>query len=284
MTRWPVGFAVAVGLTACRSSVPLPVVASVEPLTVTVISRAGGTVEEVFAKPGDRVAVGAPLVRLRPATLARRDELDRLLAAAKATASLPAALRNMLVDSHPDVERAEREYVEALRARDAGGPSERLTHAAAERVAVRNRISRQVGSGGAGVVPFLEARRRELDALGDGLVRSEHGGSVDLLDLRPGDRVPPGSPVALIVTGEAYSAEFEVPPGVAPPAAGAQGAAHLDGRRLQWTVESVHRRLIPPGLREDRSVSHRVAVRARIDAAGTIVVPGARAEFRWAGM
>lgn len=273
--------AVVVCLTACQRSIPSSVTASVEPLTITVISRHGGTVEEVFAKAGDRVAAGAPLVRLRPAALAHRDELDRLLAAAKATASLPPALRNMLVDSHPDVERAESEYVEALRAREKGGPEERLTRAAAERAAVRSRISRGIGSGG--VVPFLEARRRELAAVGDGLVRSEHQGSVDLLDLRPGDRVLPGGAVALVLTGEAYRAEFDVPPGVRPPAVGAQGTANLEDRRLQWTVESVHRRLIPPGLREDRSVSHRVAVRARIEAAGTIA-PGARAEFRWAGM
>lgn len=289
----PVGLAAIACLTACQGPAPSPIVATLEPMTITVQSRTGGVVEEVFAKAGDHVAAGTPLVRLRPPAVAQRAELDRLLAAAKAAsspgqivASLPAPLRAMLVDSHPDVVQAENQYVEALRAREAGAPSERLDRAASERVAVRSRISRLVSSGDAGASPlvqFLEARRRELAAVGDGVVRSDRAGSVDLLDLSAGDRVAPGGAVALVVAADAYSAEFELPAGVALPSAGATGKARLGAQVVDWTVESIHRRPIPPGLREDRAVSHRVAVRARL-ASAPGVVPGARAEFLWSGM
>jgi multidrug resistance efflux pump len=252
------------------------VMASVEPASVMAVSTAGGVVAEVLAKPGDRVAKGAILVRFDAGALGeQRRSLESALESARTIAAIPRAAGAVAVDAHPDVLAAEERYTAALAAweQSPGNGRAALDRATAERVEARRRVARGMGRSAAGIgetVATLEARLRDLEgALADREVRAPVDGVVEILDLRPGDRIAPGGPVAALTIPGEYVCEFR---GEAGNGVVLRGALP-NGSPLEAKVEGVVKRAVPVALREDRRVAEETFVRARFHSDG-VLVPG----------
>lgn len=290
-----VGFTLATanGEAKRNPGIPGSIGVPVQPVTVMVSVRSGGVVAEVPGKPGDRVVKGSLLLRLETATLAaQRRNLESALRVTRATLQtsrelsvLPAGLRSAVVEVHPEVTAAEDRYVRALAALDrlrteSGDPTAAQTEwrqAAAERTTVRERLSRSLSNAGAAadlaaMIPLLEGRIRDLDqALADGEVRAPADGVIDILDLRAGDRLLPGSPAAVLLLPDEYFCEFSVPVAdAAHLATGMESTGSLGpgGDAIRWRVASLTQRTIPVGLRENRQVAQEALVRARFAARG----------------
>ena len=230
------------------------------------MAAAGGVVAEVLARPGDRVAKGAVLVRFDAGPLAeQRRSLASALESARTMAAIPRAAGAIVVDAHPDVLAAEERYTTALAAWEQAPGSGRaaLERAAVERVEARRRVARSIGKSAAGVaetVTTLEARLRDLDgALADREVRAPAGGVVEILDLHPGDRIAPGGPAAVLTLPGEYVCEFHEEA----KAGAVLRGAFADGSRFEATVEGILKRTVPVALREDRRVAEESVVRAR---------------------
>ena len=274
------------------------VMAPLDPVVVAAGSAAGGTVREVLVRQGQRVGKGQLLVRFDARELeARREQLAMVLRAAESaiesnrvTAGISAQVRRQLLESHPGVMDAEAEYAAALREFESAdtsnraGAKVRLDSAAAGRVEVRRTVGRAMASGGTSerfpsLLPRLRANIAEFDnLLRDAEVRAPADAEVDLLDVTPGQRIPPGHPVALLTLPQEYACEFAVPARAAlrlklgMASIGMLEPAH---QRIEWRAESITRRTIPAAFREDRRVFEESVVRARVSwpqrlAAGTI--------------
>jgi multidrug resistance efflux pump len=184
---------------------------SLEARTIEVGSLVGGRVEAVYAREGDRVAPGQPLVRFESdlrdlevaeqrarveearATLARvergprREELERARIewqAAETDRRRFAELWAEGVVPRRDYDSAlvrEATARQTLREAERGGRAEDVA-------AARAALAREGGR-----LAFLERQRRET------LVTAPAAGTVEVLDLRPGDLVPANQPVATLL-------------------------------------------------------------------------------------
>src|SRR4051812_26421340 len=92
---------------------------TVNPIVSVLVSKTGGIVRGVEVNAGDKVRKGQVLVYLdAPDLVARRKELDSSIHALQTAMEnhrsllrLPAQIQNAMKDSHPEVVRAEQEYV-----------------------------------------------------------------------------------------------------------------------------------------------------------------------------
>jgi multidrug resistance efflux pump len=267
--------------------------ARVEPVSLLAGSRLGGRVAEVCARTGEAVRKDQVLVRFDAALL--RQQRAALAAALEgvrsgmASARLPEAGRRLLLDSHPDVARAEERYVEALAGFEKQPNDARarlaLEQTAAQRMETRRRVGRLLGNAGemAGAVSQVETLLSDLGrALADTEVRAPADAVVDVLDLHPGDRVLPGQPAAILLEPGEYFCEFAIPAAdTARLQAGATGKGTMAGNAetFVWRVERVTQRTIPLALRESRDQAEEWVVRARFPAR-TQWVAGREAELQ----
>jgi multidrug resistance efflux pump len=243
---------------------------TVEPLSVAAIAKVGGTVAEVLVRQGDTVSKGRPLLRFESGTLVdQRRALVAALESTKGVASIPRAANDLAVDAHPEVLAAEEEYVRALAwfEQSRADGREGLERAARARTETRRRIGRLLMKSTAGLsstAAMLEARLRDIDrALEDREVRAPADGTVEMLDLRAGDRVAPGGPGALLTVPGEYVCEFTVG-SVGSIAPGVVLRGSIDGGlRVEARVERVDTRRVPVALREDRRIADEIVVRAR---------------------
>jgi multidrug resistance efflux pump len=183
--------------------------------TVPVVTATGGIVTEVLTREGARVRKDEVIVRLDdPELRAYLRDLERTEQLRvtgdrrwKAAARTPAEARAMFLQMHPDRQRAESDYVAALGNYDRAAPEERaaakarLDRASDERTRVARELSDAFPRAGTVAPAFADLRKR-VDMLrsrvDDLNVKAPLTGSIDLLQLRPGDRVLPGRPVALL--------------------------------------------------------------------------------------
>jgi multidrug resistance efflux pump len=181
--------------------------------TVRVISRMGGAVDEVRVREGDRVSPGQVLLRLENEELSARylqlQQFRKRFGAAKNAASLVASLPpealGYLIERHPDVLSAENGYIAAL---DASEQSNTTQSAQALQAAARRRETSRVKAAQS-AREALAASANLANDWNDALMAMEAelegaslkapvAGTVDILQLRPGDIVLPGQPVAAI--------------------------------------------------------------------------------------
>jgi hypothetical protein len=125
-------------------------------------------------------------------------------------------------------------------------------------------------AGMSSTVATLEARLRDLDrAMKERVAAAPADGIVEMLELRPGDRVPPGGPVAVLIVPGEYVCEFVVK-GLAP---GVAVTVLAGGLRIAARVDRVEARRLPVVLREDRREEEEVVARARFSSE-TPIAPG----------
>jgi multidrug efflux pump subunit AcrA (membrane-fusion protein) len=277
------------------------VTATIEPLSVTQTSKIGGVVAEVMVQEGKRVAEGQLLLRFESAELRqRRTALTSALSAvraaldsSRATGALPLSVRPLLVDVHPEVNAAEERYVQALTRLDRAGAEDRIRaqadveKAAADRIGARRRVSqilaKSIGTSGTGsVLTTMEDQLRVLDqAIAETEVRAPAGSIVEILDVRPGDRILPGAPAVIVALAGEYFCEFPVAEQDARTLRAGQelyGTIRDTGRKLILRIESMDRRRIPVALREDRRVEEEIVLRARFHSA-TPIDPGTEVQL-----
>ena len=288
-----VASAVLVSLPAARTDAPAKWTGTIEPEVVGAASKTGGTVREVAVRAGQQVSRGQVLVRFDVSGIeARRQQLadavraaESAIADSRATGRISARARAQLVESHPDVMDAESEYAAALRefenANEGGraAAQARLDRAGERRVDVRRRLGRLLtGATQAewwlALIPGLRENIRELDdLLREAEVRAPEDAVVDLLDVVPGQRILPRSPVALLALPGEYYCEIRIPVsemsrlkvGMA-----VRGMLQTTHRPIEWRVASVTRRAVPAAFRDDRRVSEEGVVRARVSLPETL--------------
>ena len=270
---------------------------ALEPLTAVAAAELGGVVAEVCARPGESVKRGQVLVRFKQVELRERvEELRHAVNAAesarearRALDRVPDRVKRYLYETDPEVVTAEQAYIEALQNYERTGPRDRaaaearLAEASRVRVQVRRRLDAAL-SGNAGVALAIASVRRSLaDAerlLQSTEARAPVDGVVDILDLRPGDRVLPRGAVAVLVRPLEYSAEFVLSPELAERVAtGAELGATVEGREFRARVESVTKRMPSVAFREQTQMKEETVVRARLDAQQSFR-PGTAVEFR----
>jgi multidrug resistance efflux pump len=246
------------------------IVAAVEPAVVLAVAKSGGVVAEVLAKPGDRVAKEQLLIRFEAGALVeQRRALLTALESARAMAAIPKAAGAVVVEAHPDVLAAEEHYTWALAAfeQDRASGRAEFDRATAARTESRRRVASLLSRSAEGVastVAMLEARLHDVDgALASHEVRAPVDGIVEILDLRPGDRIAPGGPAAVLALPGEYVCEFVVDgASKLQPGAAIRGTAE-NGAAIEARVERVAGRPVPAALREDRRVAEETVVRAR---------------------
>jgi multidrug resistance efflux pump len=247
---------------------------SVEPAVMMAMTKAGGTVSEVLVRQGDRVAQGQLLLRFEAGALGeQRRALVAALESAKAMAAIPKAAGAIVVEAHPEVLAAEENYTRALAAfeqdRAAGrGAFERAT---ADRMATRRRVARLLSKSSEGVVSTvatLEARLHDLDAaMASHEVRAPADGIIEILDLRPGDRIAPGGPAAVLAIPGEYVCEFVAHDASRLGAGVTLHGSTDNGAPIEARIVRIAGRPVPAALREDRRVAEETVVRARFSSA-----------------
>jgi HlyD family secretion protein len=273
----------AVLLLARRAPAVLLLDGVVERRTVPVISTTGGVVSEVLMREGAQVGAGEVIVRLDdPDLRAYLNDIERAEQFRRTgdrrfntMARINPEARATLLQMHPDRQRAESDYVAALEAYDRAAPAgkaaakDRLDHAANQRTRVARELSdifslRETAENAVSTLQKrVDALRSRMDALN---VKAPVAGSIDLLELHPGDRVLPGRPVALLgEQGQLYADLVIAPP--------ARVFAMLpEGKRVPCRSEPLRRTLAHPAL-ETRPMT-RILLPA-----GTSLKPGTRLQF-----
>ncbi len=193
-------------------------------------AQLGGLVSEVLVATGQHVKSGQLLVsfdakeletRLAQLQLAARSA-QAAMTSGNAMAQIPPQARQYIYDVHPETMKAEEEYVEALTASESAtvqnraAAAARLKKAAEERTLVRSRIAKRMAaaSNGDDLQSFLEQTTHSIaetqKLLKDTGIRAPANAIVDLIEVRAGDRIRPGAPLAILVSAEEYALEFAV--------------------------------------------------------------------------
>jgi multidrug resistance efflux pump len=209
--------------------------------TLRVIAGTGGVVTAVSAHEGDGIAAGSVLVELdngeqrlkKEKLLELRRQYESVRSLAAMVQSLPASSLNRMIDRSPAVQTAEKEYV-AVMAQSEASPSEKnqaaLSAAAERREMARREASRTLEdaarSKSTGFEEELRWVQTEIDRA---RVTSPVAGTVDILQLRPGDVVLPGQPVAAIALPGRFYIELSVD--------AEQGARFQDGQDVRVLSE-----------------------------------------------
>jgi HlyD family secretion protein len=183
----------------------------VEARDVEVGSLTGGRVARVHADEGDAVKKGQPLVTFET-TLVDAQVQEQEAQVAGAEASLARALNGPrpeeLATARAQFEEAERERKRLLALRDEGIVPRADYDQAATRAHVAEQAFRQLerGTRREDVAAARAARAREQGRLeylrrqkGEAVVSAPADGTIETMDLRPGDLVPANRPVATIL-------------------------------------------------------------------------------------
>jgi len=258
----------AIGLTAAAGTLvamrwngdprPLQLAGSIEAADVEIGSQVGGRVETVHVAEGDAVAAGAPIVtfetRLLDAQIA--EQQGRL---AEASARLELLVRGSrpedVARARIEWENAERDRARMERLHEGGVIAQQQYDAAVTRAsllrealnahengsraediaAARAAVAREEGR-----LAYLNQQRSETD------VRSPGAGMVQTLDLRPGDLVAAGAPVArLIQTGDQWVRGYVPEPQLGRVRVGQKAQVTVDtwrGRRFPGVVTEIRTR------------------------------------------
>jgi multidrug resistance efflux pump len=209
-------------------------VGRIEPEAVIAAATLGGRVKSVHAQRGQHLNVGDVLVRFEADELdARMKRVQEVVALAPlgviaTTASfverVPPSMWASLLQTDPVRLDAEREYVEALAAVERDGTPAaraRLNRAQILRVSAIRRVDElrpqalthleKVRAEAESTMSWLSDERQRLD------VKSPVSGVVELLDLKVGDRVMPGTGVALLALPGKWvvTSSGQYPPGSA---------------------------------------------------------------------
>jgi multidrug efflux pump subunit AcrA (membrane-fusion protein) len=264
-----------------------------EPVIALAGSRAGGAIREVYVRPGEHVRKGQPLLRFDAHELrARRQELAAIAHAAESAAGIPSQLRSRLVETDPDVTRVESDYVHALQQFDQAtepdrvAAQRRLNLASENRQRVRRRIGRELSDQSAAAPALLRNMRRRLNELDQLIeeadVRAPADALVDILDVKPGDRILPGHPAAALALSGEYFSDLAISSAQADKL---QIGMMLEGiledthQPMKWRVESISKRTLPQAFRDERQTSEEILLRARISSPSAIR-PGAIFDFQ----
>ena len=249
-----------------------------------------GKVREVLAHAGDRVEQGAVLVRFDAKDLETRllglrraaAAVEGVLRSGESLARIPPQARQYLTELHPDTQRAEQEYVDALAASQRvpaighTAAKARLERAAEERIRVRRELGRMFSAAipRAAWRPALQeinSTAGELEKLlKDTQVTAPEGATVDVLEVRAGDEVLPGQPVAVLVSANEYSMELKITAGESSRLhAGMLLSGRLDsgGARVEARVESLSMVKLPVIARDRLQVSEEPVLCVRIHSA-----------------
>jgi multidrug resistance efflux pump len=217
--------ALGIGWALARARAPRSLVlsGSVEARDAEVGSLVGGRVLEVHVDEGAAVTAGQPLVALEPDLIDRQltEQMARVAEARAALARVESGPRREQVRrARIEAEAAEtdRKRLEPLLAAGAIGQREydaavvkaattREAHEELERGsrsedldAARAAVSREEGR-----LAYLERQREEM------VIRAPVAGVVEVVDLRPGDIVPPNQPVATILEPDQLWVRVYVP-------------------------------------------------------------------------
>lgn len=207
---------------------PAPFQGFIEPEAVPVVSLTGGKIAQVLAHRGELVQQGQLLLRLDSSELdshlarvhsALRILPDRLVDAATSLFErLPPQTVARLIQTDPERIAAEQEYFQALvesernpskacqaRLKRAGEQRKRAYRRAGELRPSRLSALRNLQGEGLETLHWLEAQRERFE------VRAPAGGVIEMLNLQPGDVVPPLSRLALVDVQGRFVVEARVP-------------------------------------------------------------------------
>ena len=273
---------------------------SIEPALDLVDVPFGGCVSEVLLQEGDRVRSGDVLVRLDNAQLTHR--LEEVSSARRSLASalreqgelqeLPPKVKQYLYANYPDVVRADLAYNRALSAVQSNGAGdrsaadERLSQAAENRVAARQHLQHLFGK-----LTYPAEMHELLQQLEDAEMEARKlldrnqpkvtgSGTIELLDLHPGDTLLPGAPVAMIRRTDVYTSSLALSKFEARNLrSGEQLTGRLDsGSAIAGWIQSVVTRPVLAAFRHQSGDTEESVVSIRIDSAEAIQ-PGARIRF-----
>lgn len=273
--------------------------AVIEPATVAVETPAGGVVEEVFVEPGQLVVKGQPIARFSSGELrARRTDLLAALRAVERAGHtreiftrIPAQLRTYIYQSHPDLKDTEEKYVQALEmlqhapADSRGAALDRLNRAAEDRMRVRRELARGLTNSGAALEPVLAALRKNIAEVDRLLERCEvtalSAGIIEILNVQPGTRLRPKSPVAMVQLPGEYFSEIVIDEAEAArlqPGMPGRGALTQSGQPFEWRVEKIEKRRVAFAFRDDWRRPEENILRAAVTSR-LAIEPGAAARF-----
>jgi multidrug efflux pump subunit AcrA (membrane-fusion protein) len=266
--------------------------AFVEPVTVLANAGLGGKVMEVNVRSGEAVRKGQLLARFDASQIRERREeltkalesLERAQESGEVLAQAPPRLREFAFEQNSEVVAAESAYVNALEAYEkapaADQAAEVLQSAGEQRTRVRQKIGRALSrrSTKADLINLAAALRKTIstaeDALRQADVVAPCDATIDILEIKPGDSIPAGAPVALLTVRGEYFSDFAIP--------------KRDGNRMSigmplgatgWRVESLATRKVPVPFRDDGQTSEETVVHARLSSATPVPVSSV-AEFR----
>jgi multidrug resistance efflux pump len=280
---------------------PIAIQGFLEPVTMEAGSRLGGSVAEVCVFAEQHVRKGEVLVRFDTSQLTIRLQrssaalrvLKRAFDGMEIMQRIPDSLRGYMVESHAGVVSADASYAKALAEFEAAPDAEReaaksrLALAAEARMRVRSKTGAMFESlrFKEEIPNVAEDLRRSIaqieEAVKDGTVTSPADAVVDILDVKPGDRILPGRPVALLLLRGEYFADLVLPaeqfarlqPGMV-----SKGILKEESRSFEWRVESLSKRNVPVAFREDRRVGEEFLIRARVRSSKALR-PGSSAMF-----
>ncbi len=246
----------------------------VEPVTLVLAAGMNGTVERVLASAGSRVSPGERLIELRAPELDAAEAARRLEHLA---ADLPPAARQAWIEAHRQTATAEAAYVQALTDLDHhpqdNALRRRVQTAGQERQAVRARLAHLLDQAtSADLAPLVRQLRDRAT-----LKAPDSDATVELLEVRPGQRVHAGQPLAILTLEHEYTAELVLPASLRAPS---QLRLHFAGRTISATVGSVAQRDIPFGFRKDRRVASERVARLRFHSS-LMIAPGTPALVEW---
>lgn len=238
---------------------------TIEPLTAVLTAGMSGTV--VAVNPATQIKAGDKLIELRAPELDAARSARRL---EQLAAGIPPAARSAWIEAHRETVAAETTYIDALADLDSapGDPvrRQRLAAAARERQLVRQRIAETLDRATHTNIAVLEQRLRDSADL-----KAPADATVDILQVRAGDRVETGQPLALLTLRHRYVAEVILPRHHEPFPSTVR--INVAGTRIDAAVESVTERRIPFGFRKDRRVATESVLRLRFTSSQPIA-PG----------
>jgi len=228
--------------------------------STSVAAAAGGRLEAVFVRPGDRLEKGAPIARLDAASLAR--ELDQM----RASLSEAQAAERQATLALADAESRQKRRLsipESFSKEDLAQAEIQKQQAEAALESARARVSGE------------RARVRMTQiAVGESEIRAPFSGTVAERFLDPGATVGAGTPIVRLVSEGGLMVRFAVPPAEAkslrldaPIVASAADLGDLRG-----TIERISPEIDP--------ASRMIFVEAWLDSASSSVQPGAVVRVR----
>ncbi len=225
-----------------------------------VAAAAGGRLEAVFVRPGDRLQKGQPIARLDSAALAR--ELDQMRASLREAMAAERQASLALADADSRQKRR-LSIPESFSKEDLAQAEIQKQQAEAALESARARVAGE------------RARVRVTEiAVGESEIRAPFAGTVAERYLDPGATVGAGTPIVRLVTEGGVMVRFAVPQSDAkhlrlnePVVASAADLGELAG-----TIERIAPEIDP--------ASRMVFVEARIDGAGPNAQPGAVVRVR----